>query len=449
MKTTAQRSAAKSGSKELIIAPKVDETMSPEGFIYLTGDPEFYNLARESIVQKMQMEYPAIPLEVIRGEAPEFDVSGYRRRLIMLYPIPMIPAPVPDPGDIILPADIEAEAEAMAEGVNPDDEDALEEIQAAQDAFREASRIEIWQERTAAREEMLSEIDLIKGQRATMLSNFVKKKPFESAKYLLVKKWPKSDAIRLKIEQHPEYRSSTSAEPASTIHQILSITARLFSDTEEDPALRIENAVDRLRHVKMLNAREYDTFMQRFNEARRLVTQEGGRVEQAVLISYFREGLFDIPFLDQKNHHRDRVFRGQFANTIEGFMTQMTNAYRDWEKLKVPIVEKEAAIVLNVSEPYDDDEQIEDDVKVHVEAKEKPKKSSFVRPERCKMCSKKHGGQCTNVEAVRRYFQEKLDKGVAEAESMTAKLKLEGKKKIKIGSVKVIRRGSEADCDSD
>jgi hypothetical protein len=303
-----------------------------------------------------------------------------------------------------MPGEIEAEVEAMALG-NPDDE---VEIQAAQAAYREARREDLWQQRTPEREEILSD-----------------------------------------IEQHPDYRSITSGAQASTICGILKVSRRLFSDAEIDPYLRIKHVKERLRSVKMTSASGYDAFLQRFNEARRVVVQEGGRVEHAVLIQYFREGLHDIPFSEQKKNHRDRILRRQFADTIEGFMAEMTNAYRDWEKLKVP-TDKESAVVLTATESHDEGDSSESDEKESAEVRTK-KKTVYELVGRCPMCNKKHRGECTNVEAVRRYYQEKFDRELAEkmaeTEKRAAKLRL-GKPKHKLGVVKVTR-GMRAGSDED
>ena len=286
MKKAAQNGVGKNADK-VPQTIKMDDNVSPEGFIYLTEDFTAYNRAEESIIQKLLTDYPVIPLEYIKGELPEFDGDGYRRRLLELHPIPLIPPPVPDPANIVLPPVVEAEVLAMAQGVNPEDEDQALEIEAAQVAFREARQVEIWQRLTTQREEILSEIELQKVERNELMKDFVKTKPFEQAKHLLVKKWPKTEAISLKIQQHPEYHSIITGTQQTSIYGIPTISRRLFSDTEQDPHLRIEHAREHLKFsVKMASSLDFDAYVRRFNEARRVVVQEGGGVEQTVLIQY-------------------------------------------------------------------------------------------------------------------------------------------------------------------
>jgi hypothetical protein len=312
---TVQARAAKSAHKETSASSSKDE-INPEGFIHLTDDFSAYNRAEESIVQYLLSTYPAIPLGCIRGEIAEFNDDAYLQRLLLLHPMPQIPLPVPNHGLLVLPPDVEAQALAMLEGVDPQDIELVQEIAEAQEAFREAKRIELWQVMTTAREEILSVIELQKVKRNALMKNFIEVNPFEQAKHVLVKKWPKTEAISLKLQQHPDYKSITTGHQQTTIAGILSIARRLFSDTELDPDLRIEHAEERLRDVKMKDSRGFDLYVRNFNEARRVVDQEGGRVANAVLIKYFREGMHDLPFSEQKN-------------TIEGFIAEMTAHRRD------------------------------------------------------------------------------------------------------------------------
>jgi hypothetical protein len=279
------------------------------------------------------------------------------------------------------------------------------------------------------------------------MKHFIETNPNKHSKHVLVNEWPINEAVSAKIQQHPEYKSITSGAGQSSIAEILSIARRLFSDTELDPHLRQEHARDKLSSTKMENAYAYHRYLQRFNEARRVVIQEGGRIENAVLIQYFREGLHDLPFAEQKRNHRDRVLRKQFSNTIEGFIAEMTNAYQDWEKLKMPI-EKDAAIVLNVTGAKDEGDDSDEEIESESLVKAQPKKHQHMK---CEICGVRHRGQCTNAEAWKRYYQEKRERDESELAKKLEKLASIGKKQAKgarrVGTLRVRVGGTDSDED--
>jgi hypothetical protein len=180
------------------------------------------------------------------------------------------------------------------------------------------------------------------------METFVETKQFPSIKYFLVHTWPQTSAITLKIEQHPSYKPGTHPQ-ASTIAQILEITASLYSDTEVDKPLRIRNATKELEKLTMRKPTGYDAYLRLFNERLEIVRNEGGDIADSVLIEQFRDGLNDVPFKMQKERHADRIQRASFSTSFSGFVQQMTNFYQDWEKTK-PSDSKDDAVVLNVKQ---------------------------------------------------------------------------------------------------
>jgi hypothetical protein len=148
--------------------------------------------------------------------------------------------------------------------------------------------------------------------------------------------------------------------------------------------------------------------------------------------------------------------RKHFADTIEGFIIEMTNAYRDWEKLKVP-VDKESAIVLNVKESKfegdstDDDEEATERVTEQVKRPVKKQEPVRQRVQRCQVCDKRHLGECTNVEAIKRHLQEKMERELAERLERVASI---GKKATKskdkasrVGTLRVRMDGAGSEED--
>jgi hypothetical protein len=129
---------------------------------------------------------------------------------------------------------------------------------------------------------------------------------------------------------------------------------------------------------------------------------------------------------------------------------QMTNAYQDWEKLKVP-VEKDAAIVLNVTEVKGESDISDDEMS---EA-EPPAKVSFKmdKPVKCDVCGVRHKGTCTNGEAWKRFYKEKQESLDQELAKKLKELARIGKKKKtangarRIGTVRVQVDGAVSDED--
>jgi hypothetical protein len=173
------------------------------------------------------------------------------------------PEPVPDIGDIDLPDEILDEIDDMEVGVDPNDAAALAELQEAQAAFRASEKKKIWESLTRARMRIIGINDLQKIKRKSYMENFTENQPIEKAKHFLINKWPQNAAISLRIQQFPGYKPVTHAQP-STISDILSITANLFSDTETDQDLRLQNAIEHLKQLRMKKAAGYDSYLRLF-----------------------------------------------------------------------------------------------------------------------------------------------------------------------------------------
>ena len=412
----------KSGnSKKLDSRKKIDSDL---GFTHLTTEPTLFNRSLQSVKEYLVKEY-VLPLELIDGAMEEPDDNAYAEWLLDTFPDDDVPAPVPEVNNILLPADFEAQITEMAEGADESDEAAMGELLAAQEAVRQAERERIWVQRTKERQRVINKNILRATKRKSCMENFTENVPIQKAKHFLVHIWPLTSAISLRIRQSAQYKPSIHPQ-ASSIHDILSIAAGLFSDVEVNPALRLKEAEKKLSSLKMLKSNGYDMYVRMFNERYQTVQQEGGMLDDAVLIMWFCEGLHDVPFKKQKENYEDRVMRKNFSDTFSGFVQEMTTFYLDWEKkgrrrdlnpdteIVLSIKQrggKKAGSISKSSGDKSDSKPAGGKDSSSTEPKDS-KPAVLSSSKSCEICGRSHGGQCFDTKAIEAHYKKKMEEAI-------------------------------------
>jgi len=134
------KSDSKKGKKQF--KTETTKLLHEDGFMHLTSDTSLYARSLKSVKEFIVKKY-GIPTAILEGRMNEPTGGDYADWLLDHYPDMSVPPPVPDVNLINLPANIEEEINAMAEGIDEDDQDAIEELQAAQAAVADTARLRI------------------------------------------------------------------------------------------------------------------------------------------------------------------------------------------------------------------------------------------------------------------------------------------------------------------
>jgi hypothetical protein len=432
---------------------------SKEGFIHLTSNAFYFPRAQES-AQDYLIAHFKVPKGIVTGDIKSMNSSEYRMYLLKEMSSTIVPDEPPAEDAIDLPDSVEADIQAMAEGVDPDDQDLVAEVEEAQEECRRSYRHDIRRSLLQARQDIIDNNEMLKAERIELVKEFVKHRDFVEAKGWLVNQWPSSDIIRLQIQQHPDFKSVSAPEPSS-IADIFRICHSLFSDIETNPAKRRENARKRLESLQMSTANGFEIYVRDVNEAYDQLKSEGGDVEESIRIEWFRNGLHDTPFAAQKTNHSDPVQTKNFPTAYNEFELLMKKVHQEWLKTNASRARHESDHVLQI------DSKLKKPAKNQVkkptggskvpmrntDSHQSASKSDF---KSCSTCGRNHPGECADVEAVRkkleREYAEELARKLEQTEKLAAELETKRKNKAsrpKVSFVKlnVLNATSCIDCD--